>query len=142
LSGETFGRIVSIVTGEGPAHSTDVPTLLHRQIAEPVLFQPGGRVGGQRGRPARRGRPGRVLAASATDLPAFTLDTDDKSLSGCCGGRSSVHHRAARVNAVTHRRFDRSRRVRSSASSRGPCESAPAVPVSASRLMSAATSAI
>ncbi|RST23151.1 SDR family NAD(P)-dependent oxidoreductase [Streptomyces sp. WAC04770] len=78
-------RVLSTVTGRELAEDTDLRTLLHRQITEPVLFS-------QAVQEAARDvdlfvevGPGQVLSAlatSATGVPSVALDTDERSLRG------------------------------------------------------------
>ncbi|GII88960.1 polyketide synthase [Sphaerisporangium siamense] len=89
LDEEEFGpvgrRIVSTVTGETLASSTDVRVLLRDQITDPVLFTQAVERAAKDIDLFVEVGPGRVLsglAASVTDVPAVPLDTDDESLTG------------------------------------------------------------
>ncbi|GIJ76546.1 enediyne polyketide synthase [Micromonospora phaseoli] len=76
-------RVVSTVTGEPLPAGTDVPSLLRRQITEPVRFSQAVAVASGEVDLFVEVGPGRVLsrlAAEATGAPAVPLDTDDESL--------------------------------------------------------------
>jgi enediyne polyketide synthase len=137
LSGESFGpvtgRVVSTVTGEALDPGTDVTSLLHRQITDPVLFSQAVALAAKDVDLFVEVGPGRVLsglAASATDLPAFALDTDDESLAGLLRVVAAVFVAgAARVDPGLFqdrlvRPLEVGQEFRFFAS---PCEAAPAV---------------
>lgn len=150
LDGERFaplGRsVVSTVTGETLTADTDLPALLRRQIVDPVLFAPAATVAAKDVDLLVEVGPGRVLgglAAGITTVPALALDTDSQSLVGLLRvvagafvvGAAPIH------TGLFHGRLTRGLAVgtefRFFAS---PCESAPTVPILASR--SAATAAV
>jgi enediyne polyketide synthase len=87
LEAEKFGpvgrRIISTVTGEQLAPDTDVPTLLRRQITDPVLFAQAAEVVAKDVDLFIEVGPGRVLSGlinACTDVPAVSLETNDESL--------------------------------------------------------------
>ena len=89
LGGEQFQRVgrsvMSTVTGELLPADTDLATLLHRQITEPVLFSRAVALAAKDIDLLVEVGPGRVLtglAAGITEVPAVALDTDDESLTG------------------------------------------------------------
>ncbi|WP_433386174.1 type I polyketide synthase [Micromonospora sp. KLBMP9576] len=76
-------RVVSTVTGELLPASTDVVSLLHRQITEPVRYSQAVIAAAEEVDLFVEVGPGRVLsrlAADVTDVPAVSLHTDDASL--------------------------------------------------------------
>ncbi|MEV7327404.1 type I polyketide synthase [Micromonospora sp. NPDC093244] len=88
LDGQTWapltGRVMSSVTGELLPADADLTGLLRNQITDPVLFQQAlARVGKEVDLLIEVG-PGRVLTglATAADLRAVALDSDDESLTG------------------------------------------------------------
>jgi enediyne polyketide synthase len=87
LADEEFGpverRVISTVTGEALSTDTDVPELLRRQITDPVLFAQALALAAKDVDLLVEVGPGRVLsglAASATEVPAVALNTDDESI--------------------------------------------------------------
>ncbi|MGE5828803.1 MAG: type I polyketide synthase, partial [Micromonosporaceae bacterium] len=78
-------RVISTVTGALLPTGTDVVALLRRQITDPVLFGQALTLAAKDVDLFVEVGPGRVLtglAASAVDVPAVALDTDDESLAG------------------------------------------------------------
>ncbi|HEY0640918.1 MAG TPA: type I polyketide synthase, partial [Pseudonocardiaceae bacterium] len=82
---EVGQRIVSTVTGGVLPVDVDVPSLLRRQIVDPVLFSQAVELAAKDIDLFIEVGPGRVLtglANAVTDVPAVALDTDDESLAG------------------------------------------------------------
>ncbi|MFI7024139.1 type I polyketide synthase [Micromonospora sp. NPDC049900] len=76
-------RVVSTVTGEPLMAGADVPSLLRRQITEPVRFSQAVTVAADEVDLFVEVGPGRVLSRLAAEtgaIPSVSLDTDDESL--------------------------------------------------------------
>ena len=85
----TFGpvrrRVISTVSGDTLPSDVDITGLLHRQIAEPVLFTQAVTVAAKDVDLFVEVGPGQVLgnlAAGATDVPTVSLNTDDETTAG------------------------------------------------------------
>ncbi|MGC1212598.1 MAG: SDR family NAD(P)-dependent oxidoreductase [Micromonospora sp.] len=139
LAGERFDpiarRVISTVTGEMlPAH-IDVPSLLRRQITDPVLFTQAVALAAKDIDLFVEVGPGTVLsglASAATDVPAVALNTDDESLAGLLRvvGAAYVVGAAGVHTALFDGRLIRPLQVGAEFSFfASPCESAPAVSV-------------
>ncbi|GAA2553221.1 type I polyketide synthase [Winogradskya consettensis] len=133
--GSIARRIISTVTGESANGSTDVVTLLRRQITDPVMFNQAVVLAAQEVDLFVEVGPGRVLsrlAAGATAVPAVALDTDDETLVSllkvCCAayvlGAAGVPAALFDDRLVRPLRLDGPLAVLTS-----PCESAPMVDV-------------
>jgi enediyne polyketide synthase len=138
-------RIVSTVTGEVLPADVDIPALLHRQITDPVLFRQAVSRAAQGVDLFVEVGPGRVLAnlaATSTEVPVVSLDTDDESLASLLTvvAAAYVTGAVARAEALFHGRFARPLQVGTEfAFFENPCESAPALATARSATHTAAT---
>ncbi|MFI2077430.1 type I polyketide synthase [Streptomyces triculaminicus] len=142
----TDRRIVSTVTGRALAPGTDVPALLRRQITDPVLFAQAVELAAKDVDLFVEVGPGRVLsglAATATDVPAVALDTDDESLRGLLQAAGAAY---VAGTPLAHERLFHDRLIRPleiGAELRflaSPCEQAPAPPPRTDRAAAPAAS--
>ncbi|MEV0565414.1 type I polyketide synthase [Dactylosporangium sp. NPDC050588] len=128
-------RVVSTVTGDVLTRDTDVATLLHRQITDPVLFNQAVELAAKDIDLFIEVGPGRVLshlAASVTDVPTVALDTDDESLAGVLRAVAAAYIVGAAPvdSALFHGRLIRPVSVGATFSFfASPCEQAPTAPV-------------
>jgi enediyne polyketide synthase len=126
-------RVVSTVTGDVLRRDTDVAALLHRQITDPVLFNQAIELAAKEVDLFIEVGPGRVLcelAASATDVPAVALNTDDESIAGVLRAVAAAYIVGAATvdSALFHGRLIRPVAVGAKFSFfASPCEQAPQV---------------
>ncbi|MEV8513847.1 type I polyketide synthase [Dactylosporangium sp. NPDC051484] len=149
LGEETFRpvgrRVVSTVTGDVLAGDTDVRTLLHRQITDPVLFSQAVALAAKNTDLFVEVGPGRVLtglARAATDVPAVALDTDSESLAGLLTvvGAAFVVGAAPVSASLFHGRLVRPLEVGAEFSFfTSPCEDAPELDPAVARASGATT---